>query len=191
MKANRILTLITFGIAVAAVAAFAVACGGDDDDDTGAGSPTAEATAKPITVGDLTINEPFARAALDRGSVYFTVENTGTEDDALIGASSDVAGKVELHQTVTEGASTMMKPVDKIVVPVGETTTLKPGGLHVMMTELTRELKLDDTFSVTLEFEKAGSVNFEVTVTSYTEETTAPMDSGGATGMAGTSTPMQ
>ena len=186
MKANRFLTLIAGGIAVAALAAFAVACGGDDDDDTGAGSPTAEATAtpeatsEPITIGDITINEPFARAALDRGSVYFTVENTGTEDDALIGASSDIAGTVELHQTVTEGASTMMKPVDKIVVPAGETTTLKPGGLHVMMTELTRELKMDDTFSVTLEFEKAGSVDLEVTVTSYTEET-----------MSGSATPMQ
>ncbi len=190
MIANYILKTIAAALLIAGVAAFAVSCGGDDDDDaptpTPEATPTPMATVQPVTLGDLTIKAPFSRAALDRGGVFFTVENAGSEDDALIGASSDAAGKVELHETVTEGASTMMRPIERIEIPAGGTATLKPGGLHVMLTELTRGLQMGDTFTLTLEFEKAGSVDIEATVTAYTEETMGSDDMG-----TGSATPMQ
>jgi copper(I)-binding protein len=190
----RLLPVILGLLTLSAALLVAAACG-DDDDGDGEASPTTEpsaATATPTgasgvtTIGDLTITGPFARGAIDRGAVYFTVSNEGAQDDALIGAASSSAPTVELHETVTEGASTMMRPVDRIEIPAGGEAVLEPGGLHVMLIDPTEELAMGSTILVTLDFENAGSVEIEATVTSYNA---SPMESG--MGMTGSASPMQ
>jgi copper(I)-binding protein len=136
---------------------------------------------------DIEIVDPFARAAIDRGAVFFTVENRGDGDDALVGASSDVAGKVELHETVMEDDTAKMQPVTEIETPAGEETILEPGGLHVMLTDLKEELKKGDTFRLTLDFEKADSQELEVTVREYSEEPMNGTDGDSGNGMDGVS----
>jgi hypothetical protein len=47
-----------------------------------------------------------------------------------------------------------MQPVEGgIVVPAGGAVQLMPGGLHVMLINLTDELKPDDMIEITLKFE--------------------------------------
>ncbi|MCX7619288.1 MAG: copper chaperone PCu(A)C [Acidimicrobiales bacterium] len=63
------------------------------------------------------------------------------------------------------GGSTMqMKPVDAIELPAGKTVELKPGGLHVMLIDLTKPLETGSSFELTLRFEKAGTKTVTVTV---------------------------
>jgi copper(I)-binding protein len=172
----RLLTLCTL---IAAALLIGAACGNDDDDAaTPTGTPQATATPadEGVTIGDLIITGPFARGAIDRGAVFFTVSNDGNEADALVGASSAAAASAELHETVTEGASTMMRPIERIEVPAGGEAVLEPGGLHVMLIDPVEELAMGDTVQVTLEFETAGTVEIEATVTSY-NESSMPMDS--------------
>ena len=57
-----------------------------------------------------------------------------------------------------------MSPVPNIPVPAGGSATLQPGGLHVMLMGLNRELAVDDKFNVTLNFEKSGPQTIEVEV---------------------------
>ena len=57
-----------------------------------------------------------------------------------------------------------MVPVDTIELPAGEAVAFAPGGLHVMLLELPAPLELDQTFTLTLTFEKAGTRDVEVTV---------------------------
>ncbi|RME79647.1 MAG: copper chaperone PCu(A)C, partial [Chloroflexi bacterium] len=57
-----------------------------------------------------------------------------------------------------------MKPVEKIVIPAGESAVLQPGGLHVMLIGLQRELKKGDSFTLTLRFEKSPPQTVNVTV---------------------------
>lgn len=71
-----------------------------------------------------------------------------------------------------------MQPVEQIDVLAGGKTTLEPGGLHVVLTELTESLAMGNKFMVEIEFENAGNVEFEVEVTSYTEETMGAEDGG-------------
>ncbi len=59
-----------------------------------------------------------------------------------------------------------MQPVDSVPVPAGETVELKPGGYHVMLLDVQKELVPGDTIEVTLTFELAG----EVTVTAEVRE---------------------
>lgn len=121
------------------------------------------------TVGNLEIRGPFARVVMDGGAVYFTIENPGDTDDALVGVASDVAEKVGLHETVTEGAMMRMQPVEEIAVPAGGEAVLEPGGYHVMLTGLKEELEEDDRFEMALTFEKAGSLDLEVGVAPFAE----------------------
>lgn len=98
------------------------------------------------------------------GVVYMTIENDGDEDDALIGASTDRAQAVEVHETqITNDVGTMMAHEGPLVIPAGESVSLEPGGLHMMLVNLNADIRLGDTFDLTLEFEHAGEVTIPVT----------------------------
>lgn len=159
---------ILAALAVLALAAFAATACGDDDEDTGDDNG---GTSEIVIMGS------FGRATLDTASAYFTIKNNGDEDDALVKASAPVADMVALHEVVTEGAETKMQPIDKIDVPAGGETQLKPGGLHVMLEELTQDLKEGDSYTLTLEFESGVTMDVEITVESFTED--GGMDEGG------------
>jgi periplasmic copper chaperone A len=98
------------------------------------------------------------------GAVYVTVTNTGTQADALLSASSDVARTVELHEVKNDGGVMKMRPVAKIDVPAGGKIEMKPGGYHVMLLGLKRDLKKGDKVPVTLKFERGGEVSAEAAV---------------------------
>ncbi|HET8943738.1 MAG TPA: copper chaperone PCu(A)C [Dehalococcoidia bacterium] len=153
------LTRLLASIAVLALLMFAAAACGDDDEDTGDDGTE-----------EIAIMEPFGRATLDTASAYFTIKNNGDTDDALVAASAPVADMVSLHEVVTQGAESKMQPVDKIDVPAGGETQLKPGGLHVMLEELTQDLKEGDSYTLTLEFESGLTMDVEITVESYTSD---------------------
>ena len=99
------------------------------------------------------------------GVVYMTLVNEGRGADRLIGAQTDVGTTAELHQTTMEGAVMKMKPVSNgIEIPAGGQVELKPGGYHMMLINLRRNLKLGDRFAVTLKFEKSGTMTVEAEV---------------------------
>ena len=64
------------------------------------------------------------------------------------------------------GGMMTMQPVDSIEVPADGTVALEPGGYHVMLLDVKKELVPGDTIEVTLTFELAG----EVTVTADVRE---------------------
>jgi len=157
MRYLKLPQLLAF-IAVVALAVSAAAACGDDDEDTGDDGAT----------GEIAIMEPFGRATLDTASAYFTIKNNGDTDDALVKASAPVADMVSLHEVVTQGAESKMQPVDKIDIPAGGETQLKPGGLHVMLEDLAQELEEGDSYTLTLEFESGLSMDVEIFIESFT-----------------------
>lgn len=98
------------------------------------------------------------------GAVYMTIKNSGGAPDKLIKAQSDVAKTVELHTVINDNGVMSMRPVEGIDIPAGESVTLKPGGFHVMLIGLNRDLKIGDSFQVTLQFEKGGQQVVQSTV---------------------------
>jgi copper(I)-binding protein len=98
------------------------------------------------------------------GAVYATIANTGKEADALVSASSEASQTVELHETKNEGGVMKMRPVPKIAVPAGGKIEMKPGGYHVMLLGLKRDLKPGETVAVTLKFERGGEVRVDAPV---------------------------
>jgi copper(I)-binding protein len=123
------------------------------------------AVAQPT--GKVRVDTPWARASAGTtGAVYFTVRNEGEIPDKLVGASTPAARGAELHTMSMDGNVMRMRAVKEIPIAPHGTAELKPGGVHLMLTELKAPLKQGETFPLTLKFDKAGDVHVIVTVSS-------------------------
>jgi copper(I)-binding protein len=115
----------------------------------------------------VSVTDAWLRAspmAADAAAGYMTLTGGATEDK-LLAVTSDIAQAVELHESKMDSNNVMsMSPVDSIVVPASGQAELKPGGYHVMFIGLKRELKVGDTVTLTLKFEKAGDIAVTATV---------------------------
>ena len=128
--------------------------------------PAGISLAADTTVGGLTISNPWARASTGGsrpGVAYLTIANRGGAD-SLTKASSPVAGRVELHRIVHDGGRARMGRIGKIRLPEGKSVELGPGGLHIMLMDLKRQLKEGETFPLSLYFAGAGKVDVTVRI---------------------------
>ena len=103
-------------------------------------------------------------ATTGTGVVYLMIANAGDDDDELVNAATDRAHDAQVHETVIENEVGRMVPLaGPLVIPAGESVSLAPGGLHIMLLGLTDDIRLGDTFDLTLEFAAAGEVTIPVT----------------------------
>ena len=143
--------MIRFAFIVAAFAALAV--------------PPAQA--EDITAGSLKISAPWIRATPKGASVgggYMTITNTGPVSERLIGGTSDVSTRFEIHEGSMENGVMKMRPVAGVEIKPGQTVELKPGGHHVMFVGLKEPFEQGQHVKVTLHFEKAGNVPVDFVV---------------------------
>jgi len=119
-------------------------------------------------VADLVeVDRPMVRAAAPGMTVsgaYMTVRNTDGTDHELVSAHSDVAENVELHTHAMEDGMMKMRRVDSVPLPANSEVAFEPGGLHIMLIGLARELNEGDSVEMVLEFEDGSrrDVTFEV-----------------------------
>ncbi|MEC7761703.1 MAG: copper chaperone PCu(A)C [Pseudomonadota bacterium] len=132
------------------------------------GAMATPATGEAVTFGDLTLEGAFSRATLPIAPVaggFMTITNTGDTDDRLIGAASEVADRMEIHEMAMDGDVMRMRELaDGLAIPAGETVELKPGGYHLMFMDLSEPLVEGETVEVTLTFENAGEVVFPLSI---------------------------
>lgn len=134
----------------------------------------------PIELGELTISGPFSRATLPNAPVgggFLTIENAGTEADRLTAATSSVAKDTQIHEMAMEGDVMKMRELtDGLAIPAGETVVLAPGGFHLMFMGLNQAFVEGETVTVTLTFEKAGTVALELPVLASAADAPAAME---------------
>lgn len=112
----------------------------------------------------IRVEDAWVRVTVDQGAGYMLIFNDGGAEDALVGASSEVAGSVSLHRTVMKEDVMSMEPVPRLEVPAGGQVELKPLDLHLMIMELKENLEPGQKVQITLQFEKAGEVEVEAEV---------------------------
>lgn len=129
---------------------------------------TVPTVAKDYVVGTIRIINPWSRATPPNAKVavgYLSVVNEGAQPDRLIGGSSEIAGRVEIHETSTTDGVARMRPVTSgVLIGSREKAELKPGGTHLMFVKPIRSIKQGETFNVTLRLEKAGPIDVEFSV---------------------------
>ncbi|MBU0499811.1 MAG: copper chaperone PCu(A)C [Gammaproteobacteria bacterium] len=105
---------------------------------------------------NVSAKDPYVRAVppgMANSAAFMQLNNGDKGDHALVAAESPVAQTVELHTHVQEGGMMMMRKIEKIDLPAGQTVALQPGGLHVMLIGLVKELKPGDQVELTLVYE--------------------------------------
>lgn len=140
---------------------------------------TAALFALPALADTITINDAYARVAspmAQSGAAFMGIQNTGSEDDRLIAARSDVAQRVELHTHIADGDVMRMVEVEEgFEIPAGDMHMLERGGHHVMFMGLNRKLAHGDEVAVTLVFENAGEMDVVIPVDLERNDVTGEM----------------
>ncbi len=120
-----------------------------------------------LSSGALTVNGSWARPAFkgENGAIYFVIENGTDGDDALVSAGTNIASNAEAHMSMMndQGVASMQMQ-SAVQIPASDSVTFKPGGLHIMLVDLKQDLRVGDTFTLTLQFEKAGEIMVQVEV---------------------------
>jgi len=144
---------------------------------------TAPAGAQEVKAGDLVITQAWSRATPGGAKIaggYLTIENKGAAPDRLIGGSTEVSDKIQVHEMAVNNGVMTMRPLDKgVTIDPGKTVKLAPGGYHLMLFDLKSPLKQGDKVPVTLDFEKAGKVKVSLDVQGVGAQAPAGMGSGG------------
>ena len=108
----------------------------------------------------IVIEAPWSQAPPDGAKVAggcMRITNTGSESDRLVGGSTVVAERFEVHRSTVTGGVARMEPVTGgLEIGPGQTVELKPGTLHAMFVDLKQALKPGEAVKGMLMFEKAG-----------------------------------
>ena len=78
---------------------------------------------------------------------------TSRDGARIVGASSDVAGVVEIHEMAMDGGVMRMRPLRSLELPPNSAVELRPGGNHIMLMELKRPLVTGEKIKVDLRLE--------------------------------------
>ncbi|MFY2842661.1 copper chaperone PCu(A)C [Achromobacter ruhlandii] len=83
----------------------------------------------------------------------------------LVGVESDAARHVEVHEMAMQDNVMKMRQVSAIDLPAGKPVELKPGGYHVMLIDLARQISAGDPVALTLLVQDADGKQRRVPVT--------------------------
>jgi hypothetical protein len=129
---------------------------------------SASVQAADYDIGSIHITQPWARATpkgASAGAAYMTITNNGKALDRVSCLSSDVSARCQIHTMTMDNGVMKMRPVEGgLEIKPGETVTLKPSSLHVMLIDLKHPLEQGKTVKATLKFENAGTIDVEYPV---------------------------
>lgn len=91
---------------------------------------------------------------------FATFTNNTDADVTIVGGSAEIAGMVEVHEVVMIDDQMKMQPKEGgIVIPAGQSLTLEPGGLHIMLMGLKKPILVGDKVTMTIDLEGADDLN--------------------------------
>ncbi len=114
----------------------------------------------------VNINDPWARATAPgapAGGAFMGL--TADANMTLVGAESNASKIVELHTMKMENGVMIMRAVPQIDLPKGQTVSLKPGGLHIMLIGLHAPLTAGEKVDMTLRVKDSQGKEQRIPVT--------------------------
>ena len=139
------------------------------------------------------VQQSAALVQVSHGWVRFTVPGqkgsgafmtlTAASGIRLVGVKSAAAGVAEVHEMTMEGTIMRMRAVPGVDLPAGKAVEFKPGGFHLMLTDLKQTLVAGSSVPMTLLLQDAKGVRSQVEVR-LPVALTAP-GGAGVTGKAG------
>jgi len=93
-------------------------------------------------------------------AAYFTIHG-GAQADTLIGVSSPVAIKSEMHDMANEGGIMKMRQIQSVPIPAKGEVAFAPGGKHVMLFDLRPNFKTGDKIRLDFTFSSGEKIYIE------------------------------
>jgi len=116
--------------------------------------------------GNLQVKDGWIRPA-GKGmntAFYFKAINNSDKADTLLSVKSDAAKMVQMHESFNINGMMGMRQVKAIPIQAKSTLEFKPGGYHVMVMNLKKDLLKGDSAEFTLQFKYAGNITVKAPV---------------------------
>ena len=117
----------------------------------------------------VTVNDPYVRAVppvVKTSAAFMQIQSSDAVERFLVSASTPAAAAVELHMHTMDDGVMRMRRIAHIHMPPNETVSLQPGGLHIMLFDLTAPLNPGDQVPITLTFEDGSTKEISAQVRS-------------------------
>ncbi|MFM1911729.1 MAG: hypothetical protein RJB18_1120 [Pseudomonadota bacterium] len=116
---------------------------------------------------EINITDNWVRATAegqDVGAAYMTI--TSASDKSLVKVESSVTDSVEIHSMSMENGVMKMRMLEQLDLKANTPNKLAPGGFHLMLFDLKKQLKAGETVSFTLHFKNQAGKESLVKVSS-------------------------
>ena len=116
---------------------------------------------------EINITDNWVRATAegqDLGAAYMTI--TSASDKSLVKVESSVTDSVEIHSMSMENGVMKMRMLEQLDLKANIPNKLAPGGFHLMLFDLKKQLKAGETVSFTLHFKNQAGKESLVKVSS-------------------------
>ncbi len=113
------------------------------------------------------IKNAWARPGSKEASsaIYFSIINTNGKADTLLNVKSRIAEKTELHESFKKSNDRIgMRQVKFVPVSANSKTEFEPGGSHVMLVNLFKDLNSGSSIEATLNFKYSGKIKIKPVV---------------------------
>lgn len=118
---------------------------------------------------EITVNDPYIRAVppvVKTSAAFMQFQNNGDMQQFLVSASTPAAAAVELHMHTMDDGVMRMRRIAHIHLPPNKTVSLQPGGLHIMLFDLTAPLNVEDQVPIILTFDDGSTKEISAEVRS-------------------------
>lgn len=172
VKRNSVVTLLLVCLPF-------IGCGGGTDNaspavdsaiDSSAASGNTAAASRDMPQNAVWLDGAWMRAGAEGGTTgaYAVIYNSRAEDVNIVGATSDVADTVEVHESMMHDGMVHMEPQRLLVIPAGDSVVFAPGGKHFMVRVLQRALTVGDTVDVRVLLNDGTSIDVPFAVRAIT-----------------------
>lgn len=113
--------------------------------------------AQTAWAANISVTGAWVRATMPGqpvGGAYMQIQSDA--DARLVGVSSSVVPRVEVHEMKMDGDVMRMREVKAVDLPKGKTVSLEPGGFHIMLMNLKKPIAVGDVIPLTLVIESGG-----------------------------------
>lgn len=116
-------------------------------------------------LAQVSITAPWIRATVPQQESTGVFMHVASLSEArLVGVSTPVADRAEMHQMDMRGQTMQMREVESIDLAAGKAVDLASGGYHIMLIGLKRQLKAGEVVPLTIVVEKQDKQRERITL---------------------------
>ena len=107
-----------------------------------------------VAHAEVTIKDPWVRATIPQQmatGAFFQIQSS--TDRRVVSVQTSVAGVAEIHEMKMENNLMKMRAVEHLDLAAGKLVEFKPGGYHLMLMDLKKQIKVGDVIPLTLVLE--------------------------------------